>query len=232
MDKNVKEKKGTSKNFDNYRGIFIDPILSIIFEKLLKKRLSNTLQENISKFQNGGMKGKGVVDNLFITRGIINHAKYLGKELWLTFYEIGNCFDSLWLEDSINSLCDMGVRNDILSLIYLMNKEARVTVKIPVGDTDAILLTNIDKHRTVLSPVINNCSLNKISTHSTGNNFGSVQIKPMEFVDDIADPSREKASAIASNSVLEAIQHEKRIYFLAEKCELLKIIVILVIVSR
>ena len=57
-----------------------------MFEKLLKNRLSNTLQENISKFQNGGMKGKGVVDNLFIIRGIINHAKYQGKELWLTFY--------------------------------------------------------------------------------------------------------------------------------------------------
>ena len=72
MDKNVKEKKkGTSKKLDNYRGIFIVPILSIIFEKLLKNRLSNTLQENISKFQNGGMKGKGVLDNLFIIRGII-----------------------------------------------------------------------------------------------------------------------------------------------------------------
>ena len=55
-----------------------------------------------------------------------------------------------------------------------------------------------------------------MSTHGTGYNFGSVQIKPMEFVDDIADPSREKASPIA-------VQHEKRISFSAEKCELLKI---------
>ena len=30
-----------------------------------------------------------------------------------------------------------------------------------------------------------------MSTHSTGYNFGSVQLKPLEFVDDIADPSRE-----------------------------------------
>ena len=62
-----------------------------------------------------------------------------------------------------------------------------------------------------------------MSTHSTGYNFGSVQLKPLEFVDDIADSSREKASAIASNSVLGAIQHENRISFSAEKCELLKI---------
>ena len=62
-----------------------------------------------------------------------------------------------------------------------------------------------------------------MSTHSTGYNFGSVEIRRMEFVDDIADPSRDKTRAVASNSVLEAIQHEKRISFSAEKCELLKI---------
>ena len=119
----------------------------------------------------------------------------------------------------------MRVRNDILSLIYLMNKEARVTVKTPLGNTDAILLTDLVKQGTVLGPVLNNCSLNKMSAHSTGYNFGSVQINLwMEFVDDIADPSRGKASAIASNSVLEAILHEKRISFPAEKCKLLKII--------
>ena len=126
----------------------------------MENRSSNTLRENIVKFQNGGMKGKGAVDNLFIIRGIINHAKYLGKELWLTFYDIEKCFDSLWLENCINSLWDMRVGNDILSLIYLMNMKARVTVKTPVGDTDAILLTNLVKQETVLGPVLNNCSLN------------------------------------------------------------------------
>ena len=88
----LKKKKGTFRKLDNYRGIFLVPILSIIFEKLLKNRISDTLQQNISKFQNGGMKGK-VVDNLFILRGIINHANYFGKELWLTFYDIEKCFD-------------------------------------------------------------------------------------------------------------------------------------------
>ena len=93
------------------------------------------------------MKRKGVVDNLFIIRGIINHAKYLGKELWLTVYDIEKCFDSLCLEDCINSLWDMGVRNDTLFIIYLMNEKAAVNVKAPVGDTDPtcklILLSRI-----------------------------------------------------------------------------------------
>ena len=45
----------------------------------------------------------------------------------------------------------------------------------------------------------------------------------MEFVDDLVDPNRDKKSALASNAVLKAIQHEKWLTFSAEKCELLKI---------
>ena len=189
----------------------------------MKNKISDTLKQNISKFQNGGMKGKGAVDDLFILRRIINHANYLGKELLLTFSDTEKCFDSLWLEDCINSLWDLDVKDDILCLIYLMNIKATVTIKTPLGDTDPLFLSNFVKQGTVLGPVLNNCSLNELSTDSIGYNFGSVQIKSMEFVDDLADPNRDKQSALASNAVLQAIQHEKRLTFFAEKCELLKI---------
>ena len=58
----------------------------------------------MSTFQNGGSKNKGVVDNLFLLKALIDHSKYMDKQLWLTFYEIEKCFDSLWLEDCMNSL--------------------------------------------------------------------------------------------------------------------------------
>ena len=45
----------------------------------------------------------------------------------------------------------------------------------------------------------------------------------MEFVDDIANPSSSRQTAVLSNKFLENIQHEKRVNFSAEKCELLKI---------
>ena len=40
----LKQKKGTFRKLDNYRGIFLVPIISIIFEKLLKNKISDTLQ--------------------------------------------------------------------------------------------------------------------------------------------------------------------------------------------
>ena len=52
----LKKKKGSFKKLKNYRGIFLVPILSIIFEKLLKNRINKLLQQNLLKFQNGGIK--------------------------------------------------------------------------------------------------------------------------------------------------------------------------------
>ena len=42
-------------------------------------------------------------------RGAIDHARYLGKEVFITFYGIEKCFDSLWLQDGTNALWDNGI---------------------------------------------------------------------------------------------------------------------------
>ena len=93
----LKMKTGSTRKLSSYRRIFLAPVLSIIFEKLLKNIITPHLEENITQFQTGCVKGKGVADNLFILRGMIDHSKYLGirKELWITFYDIEKCFDSL-----------------------------------------------------------------------------------------------------------------------------------------
>ena len=84
-----------------------------------------------------------MVDNLFILRGIIDHAKYLGRELWLTFYDIEKCFDRLWLEDCINSLWDNGVTDDILYLIYMMNRRANIVIRTPFGNTESFTIDSL-----------------------------------------------------------------------------------------
>ena len=58
---------------------------------------------------------------------------------------------------------------------------------------------------------------------SHGYFLGSVEIKPIEFVDDIADPNEGQLSAQMNNKIIEYIQHEKRLMFSEEKCELLKV---------
>ena len=221
--KTLKKKKGSHEKLKNYQGIFIVPILSIIFEKLLKNRMTPILKEHMSHFQNGGSKGKGVIDNLFLLRALIDHSKYMDKQLWITFYDIEKCFDSLLLEDCINSLWDNGIKDDTLSLIYYLNAKANIIVKTPFGDTNPLHLTNIVKQGTVLGPLLNNCSLDRVCKEGYSYHLGSVEIRPMEFVDDIADSNNDEVSAKFSNNIVEQIQYEKRLTLSSEKCELLKV---------
>ena len=150
----IMKKTGSKRKLGNYRGVFLVPVASLVFEKLLKNRISPHLE---TKFQTGGVKGKGVVDNLMILRGIIDHAKYLGQELWLTFYDNEKCFDSLWLEDCINSLWKNGVVDDILYLIYLMNRRANIVIRTPFGNTRPFTANSSVKQGTSLEPILNNC---------------------------------------------------------------------------
>ena len=134
------KQKGSWKELENHRGIFIVVIVSIIFEKVLKNCVTPILRENMTKFQTGGIKGKGVVDNLFIS-----HSLYVNQPLFLTVYDIENCFDSLWLEDCINSLWQNGVENDNLYLIYLLKKKASITIKTPLGNASPFVIKNFVK---------------------------------------------------------------------------------------
>ena len=208
------KQKGSMKDLNNHRGVFIVNISSLIFQKLLKNRISPILNKNMSQFQTGGMKGKGVTDNLFILRGIIDHFKYLGKELCITFYDIEKCFDSLWLADCLNSLWENGIQNDLLYLIYLLNHRARIQVKSPLGITDTFALTDITKQGTIMGPILNNCSLDRICVEGRRYQLGSAYIKPLDYVDDITDPNNRFEEAIGSNADIERIPKEKEYIFL------------------
>ena len=221
--KTLKEKKGSYKTLNNYRGIFIVPIISVIFEKLIKNRIMDTLQGTMSHFQNGGMRGKGVVDNLIILRGIIDHAMYLGIQHWITFYDTEKCFDSLWLEDCLNSLWENGSKNDLLSLIYYLNTKAPIVVKTPFGQCEPFICSNVVRQGTVLGHVLNNCSIDKFSKESYPCFYGKTEIESLEFVDDIADVIDQHPAALLSNKFIQNVQDQKRLTFSAEKCEMLKI---------
>ena len=155
---------------------------------------------------------------------LISHSLYVNEPLFLTFYDIEKCFDILWLKNCINSLWENGVQNGNFYLIYLlMNKKALITVKTPLGNASPYVIKNFVKQSTVLGPILNNCSLDKISKEGNGYQFGQVNIKPLEFTDDLVDPTHSLTSAPVSNSVIEQIQFEKRQKFSARKCELLAI---------
>ena len=43
--------------------------------------------------------------------------------------DIEKCFDKMWFQSCVNSLYEAGLRNDMLNLLYIENKNALIAVK-------------------------------------------------------------------------------------------------------
>ena len=132
-----------------YRGIFLTAFLSKVMEKMIKKRINGKLLRT-DPLQGGGRQNKSPSDSLFIVRSFLNHAIYLKSPLYVTLYDYQTCFDSLWLEDCLVSLWNLGIDDEMLPLIYKLNENCRVTVKTPYGNTKPFDCPRIVKQGTVL----------------------------------------------------------------------------------
>ena len=103
-----------------------------------------------------------------------------------------------------------------------MNHKAEIVVTTPFGDCNPIFVENIVRQGTVLGPVLDNCSLDKVCHESESYQTGTVNIKSLEFVDDTVAPNDGLFQARKSNSIIVSVQEQKKSTFAAEKCKLLK----------
>ena len=95
-------------------------------------------------------------------------------------------------------------------------------VRTPFGDTDPFVVNNLVWQGTVLGPILNNCSLDQICKESKSYQNGNIQLKPLEFVDDIADSNDGYCQAQQSKHVISSILEHKKLTFATEKCKVLK----------
>ena len=154
---------------NNKRGLFLTNILSKCVEKIFFKRREDTLIENLSPYTNGGIKNRGIQDNLFVVNYIIHKYKKERKNLYLLFADIEKCFDNLWLRDCILELARCGIPIEESMYIYQMNKYVLATVRTPVGDTDEIELEEIVRQGTVGGPklcVVSTDRINKMGSYT------------------------------------------------------------------
>ena len=87
-------------------------------------------------------------------------------------------------------------------------------VRTPFGDTDPFVVNNLVRQSTVLAPILNNCLLDQICKESKGYQNGNIQLRPLEFVDDIAGANDGHCQAQQSNHVINPILERKSLLLL------------------
>ena len=216
--------KGSRKVLKYYRGVFLGNILAKILEKVIKNRIKNQLL-NINILQAGSRTDRGPPDSLFILNAAIDHAKYLKRRLNITFYDYTTCFDSLWLEDCMLSLWDIGIQNEMFNLIFKLNESTKIHIKTPYGMSECFTCDRIVKQGSVLSSNICSASTGELCDENKDGFaiIGQVLVNDTLYVDDTTDLNTDINETVVSHHHVDNFSNAKRLGMNAPKCGILMI---------
>ena len=217
--------KGDKMNLQNDRGIFIINVVKSMFMKMVWGDVYEILDKNMSDSNVGGRRKKNIRNHIFILNGIIKDVLIGKKEpIDIELIDYRQCFDSMWLSESINDLFETGIKDDNLALIHAANAENYVAVKTPGGITDRITVEEIVMQGEVTGP--GQCS-NQIDTIGEEcleeakhlyNYKDGLGVPPLGMVDDVIAISRCGVEAVEMNAYLNQKTNIKKLQFGPEKC--------------
>ena len=151
---------------------------------------------------------------------MIDHAIYLKKKLYITFYDYTTCFDSLWLDDCMVSLWDIGIQSELFHLIFKLNEKTRIRIKTPYGVSDPFVCHRIVKQGSVLSSNICSASTGELCDENNDGYavIGCTMINNTLYVDDTIDYNSDINETIVSHDHINNFSDAKRLGMNQPKC--------------
>ena len=145
---------------------------------------------------------------------------YIRSPIYPTLYDFRQYFDSLWLQDSIVSLWNLGIRNKILYNIYELNTKACIKVKTPIGSTERFEKENLVKQGTVLGPICCSANIAEVDgeIEERGVSVGNAVMKTLAHVDDILNMNKSIRDVISSHHAVGWFTKKKRLELSETKC--------------
>lgn len=184
--------------------------------------------ENMSDSNVGGRKQRNIRNHLFMVYGVINSVMHgEGPPVDLQIYDLAQCFDSMYLSDTMNDVYDTlppHERDDQLSLTYKMNRENLVAVRTSYGLTDRVKIKDIVMQGAVMAPIEASVSVDKIGKECEERGIHLyrykqlVDIMPLSMVDDLLAIAECGHKSVATNTFINAKIEMKKLDFNVKKC--------------
>ena len=220
----IYKNKGEKTDLENDRGIFGASKVRSIIEKLIYNEDYQEIDAAMSDSNVEGRKERNIRDNLLVIYACINHTIRNKKQLDIQFYDLSKCFDSMWMEESMNDLYDAGVKDRNFAVISLLNDKCEAKIKTPVGDTEKFDMNRIEMQGTVIAPLKCAVQIDTIGKYCYTFNTGlyeyknSCYVPPLAMIDDLAGISECGNNSLVLNSIINAKIEAKKLQFNIRKC--------------
>ena len=146
------------------------------------------------------------------------------KSIDIQILNYKQCFDAMWLQETLNDMFEAGVTDNNLAVLYEANKKVKVAVKTPHGLTDREAINEIILQGDVFGPI--ECSV-QVDTFGkeclTEDKFlysykGEVKVPALAMVDDLLIVSECGYKASMVNSFINTKTNLKKLQFGTNKC--------------
>ena len=199
----------------------MSPKLKIILSKLIYNSIISEIESNLTNSNIGSRKGKSPRDHLFVMYSVIQETLNSEHQRDIIFYDVKQCYDSLWVERCLLDMYENGVTSNLLNLVYELSKKAKITIKTPVGDSDEGEIDDIIMQGETLSGIICTNSMDKVSKDCDIEPLKYkeiVNIPKLGYVDDIADINNCGEKTKEMNQYTTKAINERRLQFSIDKC--------------
>ena len=197
--KSLYKGKGLTADLKNHRGIFISSAILKFYESLMSNRTTPVIEkQGFSETQAGARKKRGISDQVFILRSIMDYYEYINKPLMIEFIDLIKAFDKMILRNVMIDLWKAGVRGKICRNIYTINQKAYIKIKTPMGLTKEAEIGETLKQGSVMASTLaalHTDGVNRLFKNTeVGVLYGNTKIHQLLFQDDIMkiedDPSK------------------------------------------
>ena len=154
--------KKDRKVCDNYRGIALLSIPGKVLSLILLERLQAIIDPQLLESQCGFRKGRGTIDQIWLTRQIVERAAEYGTAAHLCYVDLTKAYDSVDRNALIAILKSYRVPCHLIDIIKEMYTDTWCLVKTAEGSSEEFRVESGVRQGCVLSPLLFNCFMDKI----------------------------------------------------------------------
>ena len=147
--------------------------------------------KELSPFQIGAVPGHRAQEHLFSIKSFLALVEKRNEAVGLQLVDISKMFDREALVDVLDELYKSNVREKLYNLIYEMNRDVRIKVRTPVGDSDVETVGETVTQGSLEGAVISTNSISNGVKDFFGDSehevyYETMKLLPFQFLDDIA----------------------------------------------